>query len=203
MSTIFRVGATPETFQIQKAKTVEGKFGTQLWLAAVNGQGEEGSLYLPWAFQDGNMSGVVQQLCKTGLIGPEDFQPEAGVFYDQLQGAALKMDRVFKDGKQYINVTKVGDSPLQAAARTELSLGEMQKLDDGEFFAKIAGQPPAAKPAPRPAAKPRESADARIARAFAHVMENYAPQLGEMEPAFARVVAAMTALFAIAYEKEG
>jgi hypothetical protein len=210
MGHIFKIGKDAQTFNIQKAKTVSGQFGVQLWLAATEvATGVEGVVYLPWAGKNPKtgeleMSGAVQQLIRAGYIGPEDFTVDEGVFYDQLQNATVRIERVFKDGKQFINVDRVGDSPLQAAAKKELSLDEMQKLDDGEFFAKVAGATPAPKAQlQRPPAKPRESADARIARAFTHVMETYAPQLAEMEPTLARTIGAMTALFAIAYEKEG
>ncbi len=205
MGHIFKIGKDAQTFNIQKAKTVSGQFGVQLWLAATEvATGLEGAVYLPWANAAGDMSGAVQQVIRAGFIGPEDFTADEGVFYDQLQNATVRIERVFKDGNQFINVDRVGDSPLQAAAKKELSLDEMQKLDDGEFFAKVAGATPAPKAQlQRPPAKPRESADARIARAYAHVMETYAPQLAEMDPTLARAIVALTATFAIGYEKEG
>jgi hypothetical protein len=205
MGHIFKIGKDAQTFNIQKAKTVSGQFGVQLWLAATEvATGVEGAVYLPWANTAGDMSGVVQQVIRAGFIGPEDFTADEGVFYDQLQNATVRIERVFKDGKQFINVDRVGDSPLQAAAKKELSLDEMQKLDDGEFFAKVAGATPAPKAQlQRPPAKPRESADDRYARAFAHVMEHYAPQMAELDPQLAQVLAAQTATLFIAYEREG
>ena len=203
---VFKVEKHPQVFTFQKAKTVKGRFGVQLWVAATDVEGMEGVVYLPWANEDGSMSGAVQQFIRTGLIGPEDFSNGEGTYYDQLKDQAFRIERVFKDGKQFINIDRVGgntETPTQQAARKELSLEEMQKLDNAEFFGKLAAAPaPVAAPQRAPQ-KPRESANDRYARAFAHVMEHYAAQMAELDPQFAAVVAAQTATLFIAYEKEG
>lgn len=209
MGHIFKVGTDPQVFAVQKAKTVSGRFGVQLWMGATDSDGVEGAVYLPWANVEGDMSGVVQQFIRTGLIGPEDFSPNADVFYDQFKDQTFRIVKVFKDQKQFINVDLVGaPSPLKAAAIKELSLEEQAKLDDAEFFGKLAGQqqpkaPAAAQQPTSKVVKPRESANDRYARAFAHVMETYAAQMAELDPALAQVLVAQTATLFIAYEKEG
>lgn len=194
---IYKIGKDAFTATVKKAKVVTGNFGNQLWAAVVDTQGEEHTLYLPWANSAGDMSGVVQQFIRTGVIGPEDFNPAEGTYMDQLQDKTFTFVKIFKDGKQFINVSLV--SVLDAAIK-ELDL---QRDGDEQQFAKSLG---VSAPSPQPTAparKPRESADARIARAYAHVMETYAPQLAEMDPQLARAIVALTATFAIGYEKEG
>lgn len=205
---VFKVEKHPQVFTFQKAKTVKGRFGVQLWVAATDVEGMEGVVYLPWANEDGSMSGAVQQFIRTGLIGPEDFSNGEGTYYDQLKDQAFRIERVFKDGKQFINIDRVGgntETPTQQAARKELSLEEMQKFDTAEFFGKLAAAPALVAQTPtRAQQKPRESANDRYARAFAHVMEVYAAQMAELlDPQLAAVVAAQTATLFIAYEKEG
>lgn len=199
-SPILKITKDPITLTIKKAKVVSGNFGNQLWCAVADHAGDEAVVYLPWANKDGNMSGVVQQFIKTGVIGPEDYTPDEGSYIELLQDHTFTFERVFKDGNQYLNVRKA-DSPLKNAAVRELDLQAQQ--DDAEF-ARALGTKPAPQPlASAPAArKPRETADARIARAYQHVKENYAEELAEMDPQLARAIVALTATFAIAYEKE-
>ena len=196
---IYKIGKDPVLFTIRKAKVVTGNFGNQLWCAVADQAGEEHTLYLPWANKDGQMSGVVQQFIRTGLIGPEDFDPNEGVWVEQVQDHTFEFSRVFKDGSQFINV-KLAESgaprsttPVLNAAVKELDLARAE--DEAAFTKQIAT-------APKAAAKPRESADARIARAFEHVMETYAPRLAELDPELVRAIVALTATHAIAYEKE-
>lgn len=202
---ILKIGKDPITLTIKKAKVVSGNFGNQIWCPVQDSAGDEAMLYLPWVFKDKQtgsdmMSGVAQQFIKTGVIGPEDWNPDEGAYIEGLHDQTFTFDRVFKDGQQYINVKLASGSPTKNAAIRELDLQQQQ--DDSDF-ARALGT----KPAPQPTAtlapkKPRESADARIARAFEHVMETYAPRLAELDPELARAIVALTATHAIAYEKE-
>ena len=202
---ILKIGKDPITLTIKKAKVVSGNFGNQIWCAVQDHAGDEATLYLPWVFKDKQtgsdmMSGVAQQFIKTGVMGPEDWNPDEGNYIEVLHDQTFTFDRVFKDGQQYINAKLAGGSPTKNAAIRELDLQQQQ--DDSDF-ARALGT----KPAPQPTAtlapkKPRESADARIARAFEHVMETYAPRLAELDPELARAIVALTATHAIAYEKE-
>ena len=72
---ILKITKDPVTLTIKKAKVVTGQFGNQLWCAAQDAQGDEHTLYLPWANKAWEMSGVAQQFIKTGHMGPEDFDP--------------------------------------------------------------------------------------------------------------------------------
>lgn len=197
---ILKIGKDPITLTIKKAKVVSGQFGNQLWCPVQDHAGDEAIVYLPWANGAGAMSGVVQQFIRTGLIGPEDFTNVVDTYIEQLHDQTFVFERVFKDGSQFINAKLAGGSPTKNAAIRELDLQQQQ--DDSDF-ARALGT----KPAPQPTAtlapkKPKESADARIARAFEHVMETYAPRLAELDPELARAIVALTATHAIAYEKE-
>lgn len=198
-SPILKITKDPITLTIKKAKVVSGNFGNQLWCAVQDHAGDEATVYLPWANKDGNMSGVVQQFIKTGVIGPEDYTSDEGTYIELLQDHTFTFERVFKDGNQYLNVRKA-DSPLKTAAVRELDLQVQQ--DDADFARQLGTKPAPQPTAPLAVRKPRETADARIARAFEHVMETYAPVLAELDPQLARAIVALTATFAIAYEKE-
>lgn len=198
---ILKIGKDPITLTIKKAKVVSGQFGNQLWCPVQDHAGDEAIVYLPWANNAGGMSGVVQQFIRTNLISPEDFTNVVDTYIEQLHDQTFVFERVFKDGSQFINAKLAGGaSPTKNAAIRELDLQQQQ--DDSDF-ARALGT----KPAPQPTAtlapkKPKESADARIARAFEHVMETYAPRLAELDPELVRAIVALTATHAIAYEKE-
>lgn len=198
---ILKIGKEPITLTIKKAKVVSGQFGNQLWCPVQDHAGDEATIYLPWANGAGAMSGVVQQFIRTGLIGPEDFTNVVDTYIEQLHDQTFVFERVFKDGSQFINAKLASGSPTKNAAIRELDL--QQQRDDAEFAATLgmkgASPQPTATLAPK---KPKESADARIARAFEHVMETYAPRLAELDPELARAIVALTATHAIAYEKE-
>ena len=207
---ILKISKDPVTLTIRKAKVVEGNFGPQLWCAVADAQGEEHTLYLPWATKHKETgefvwSGVAQQFVKTGVIGPEDWNPEPGTWVEGLQDHTFTFDRVFKDGSQFINVKLAsGSAPARTPTPAPLVNAAVQQLDlaraeDETAFTQALKAP--VQP-PRATSKPKESADARIARAFQHVMETYAPQLAELDPTLARAIVALTATFAIAYEKE-
>ena len=192
---ILKIEKTPITLTIRKAKVVEGKFGNQLWASVVNDSGEEHVVYLPWANKDGNMSGVVQQFVRAGVMGPEDFSGVADTPVPEIEGRAYTFERVFKDGNQFINIK----TALRAAADTELGLEEATKKDTAAFLGAARSAPPLTPPV---AKKPREAADARIKRAWDHVMETYGAELAEMDGNLARALVALTATHAIAYEHE-
>ena len=141
------------------------------------------------------MSAVVQQFIKAGVMGPEDFSSEPGTAVHEVEGRAYVMERVFKDQKQFINIS----TALRAAADTELGLEEATKKDTAAFLGAARSAPPLSPPA---AKKPREAADARIKRAWDHVMETYGAELAEMDGNLARALVALTATHAIAYEHE-
>lgn len=205
---ILKIGKDPITLTIKKAKVVSGNFGNQLWCAVADHAGDEAVVYLPWVQKDRDtkedvMSGVVKQFIKAGVMGPEDWSPEEGQYIEAVQDHTFTFEKVFKDGAQFINARLAsGSSALKTAAVRELDLQAQQ--DEAAFAAslgtKLAPQPLASAPAAR---KQRETADARIARAYQHVKENYAEELAEMDPQLARAIVALTATFAIAYEKEG
>ena len=198
MSQIFKITKDRAQYTIQKAKVVSGNFGNQLWASVVNDAGEEGALYLPWADKDGNIGGGARQLISAGLIGPEDFTAEPDTWYDQFVGVTVAVERVFKDGKQFINVHVIGgQQALQQAAKKELDLQEIQ---DTQAFKKTLA---ATAPPVTTQRKAKEPADDRILRAFERVMEVYAPRLAEMDPELVKAICALTATHAIAYEKEG
>ena len=202
---ILKIGKDPITLTIKKAKVVSGNFGNQIWCAVQDHAGDEATLYLPWVFKDKQtgsdmMSGVAQQFIKTGVMGPEDWNPDEGNYIEVLHDQTFTFDRVFKDGQQYINAKLAGGSPTKNAAIRELDL---QQRHHHSLLARALSTPPRRQPTPSPAPKkPKESADARIARAFEHVMEQYAPRLAELDPELVRAIVALTATHAIAYEKE-
>lgn len=199
-SPILKITKDPITLTIKKAKVVSGNFGNQLWCAVADHAGDEATIYLPWSSKDGVMTATVQQFIKTGVMGPEDFTPDVDSYMEVLHDHTFEFERVFKNSNNYINVKLVGGSSLKTAAVRELDLQAQQ--DDADF-AKMLGTKPAPQPtAPLAVRKPRETADARIDRAYQHVMERYAPALAELDPQLARAIVALTATFAIAYEKE-
>lgn len=196
---ILKIGKDPITLTIKKAKVVSGQFGNQLWCPVQDHAGDEAIVYLPWANNAGAMSGVVQQFIRTGLIGPEDFTNVVDTYIEQLHDQTFVFERVFKDGSQFINAKLAGGSPLKNAAIKALDL---ENADADAAFLQGIGVKSSPQPVAPAAKKPRESADARIARAFDHVMEAYAPRLAELDPELVRAIVALTATHAIAYEKE-
>lgn len=194
--TILQITKTPQVLTISSAKTVKGNFGVQLWCKVIDASGEEQTLYLPWANRDGTMSGAVQQLIKTGVMGPEDWTSDVDQWYDQLKDNTFTFSKVYKDDKQFINIDRA-TSTLGAAVK-ELGL-DPQPVP-------VAASAPRAAQAPVAHTQPRatvESINALYDKAVAHAL-NVTSQIAEQGfEVSGETVHAMAATLLIAYQKEG
>jgi len=191
MAHIFKITKDPLVLTIKNSKVVEGKFGNQIWLSVVDTDGLEGTCYVPL--------GIQRQFAFGGALSEGDEVQHEGESLPQLTDTSWSFERVFKDGKQYINAHPV--SGVMQAAIKHLDL-ERDK-DENEFAQSLGMKSTIVAPVPTPQRKQRESANDRIDRALNHVMTKYAPQFAEMDQALVKNICAFTALFAIAYEKEG
>ena len=202
---ILKITKDPITLTIQKAKVVSGNFGNQLWCTVADHAGDEGVLYLPWASKDGAMSGVVQQLIKTGVMGPEDFTPEEGKYIDILHGHTFTFDRVFKDGNQYINVKLAGGVTPPAVVRAAVKELDLENANaEQKVVAQRNAAPSIAAPA-RYVTPPVTTDDLNTLydKALGHAL-NVVTQFAEngYEVTTADVLAA-TATIYIGYQKGG